>query len=114
MRRLVAILVASLAATASAQPSPEWQAAAVAHILRYNRYPVLAQREGVEGTVRVRLCVRRDGRLVSVALEKTSGSSILDDAAIQAVRAANPLPALSADAAAESYFILPVTYRIAE
>jgi protein TonB len=114
MRHLVAILVAPLVVAASVPPSPKWQAAAVAHIWRYNRYPALAQRDGVQGTVHVRLRVRRDGSIVSAALGKSSGSAILDDAAVLAARAANPLPALPADAPAESDFILPVTYRIAE
>lgn len=61
-------------------------------IRRYQRYPVVAQRRGWEGTAEVTLRIAADGSVVSIELGKSSGREILDTEALNMVRRATPLP----------------------
>jgi periplasmic protein TonB len=49
-------------------------------------YPAMAKRRGETGTAVVRLTVGLSGKIENVTLQKSSGSSRLDDAALEAVR----------------------------
>jgi protein TonB len=49
-------------------------------------YPETARRAGWEGRVTVRVEVSADGSPISVALEKSSGYGVLDQAALRAVK----------------------------
>ncbi|WP_044041261.1 energy transducer TonB [Caballeronia insecticola] len=49
-------------------------------------YPTMAKRRGETGTATVRLTVGLSGKIENVTLQKSSGSSRLDDAALEAVR----------------------------
>ncbi len=53
-------------------------------------YPSEAKRAGVYGTLRMLVSLRKDGTIKEVAILESSGSSILDDAAIHIVRMASP------------------------
>jgi protein TonB len=54
------------------------------------RYPPDAAARGVYGDLYVRFTIRKDGRLGAVELVRTSGHRSLDDAAIRALREAEP------------------------
>lgn len=58
------------------------------------RYPLLAQERGLTGKLVIEFAIRQDGRLGRLRLADSSGISILDDAALQAVRRAAPYAAL--------------------
>ncbi|KMQ77552.1 Ferric siderophore transport system, periplasmic binding protein TonB [Candidatus Burkholderia pumila] len=49
-------------------------------------YPAMAKRRGETGTATVKLTVGLTGKIENVTLQKSSGSSRLDDAAMEAVR----------------------------
>ena len=49
-------------------------------------YPLRARRNGIEGTVTLAVEVRADGHAGEISVRKTSGSGMLDDAAVRAVR----------------------------
>ncbi len=49
-------------------------------------YPRLARRRGLEGTVLLEVLVDRNGRVLEVSVQTSSGHSILDRAAIRGVR----------------------------
>jgi len=49
------------------------------------RYPILARRRGWQGTVLLSVQIQKNGRAGSIAIEKSSGYSILDKAALRAV-----------------------------
>lgn len=53
-------------------------------------YPEEAARAGVYGELMMQFIIRRDGRLENVRLLRSSGSRILDEEAIRAVKIANP------------------------
>jgi protein TonB len=53
-------------------------------------YPTEARRAGVYGTLRMLVSMRKDGTIKEVAILQSSGSTLLDDAAIRIVRMAGP------------------------
>lgn len=55
-------------------------------------YPTEARRAGVYGTLRMLVSMQKDGSIKEVAILQSSGSTLLDDAAIRIVRMAAPFP----------------------
>lgn len=53
-------------------------------------YPTEARRAGIYGTLRMLVSLKKDGTVKEVAILQSSGSTVLDDAAIQIVRMAAP------------------------
>lgn len=53
-------------------------------------YPTAAKRAGVYGSLRMLVSLRNDGTIKEVAILESSGSTVLDDAAIHIVRMASP------------------------
>ncbi|MGO1461495.1 MAG: TonB family protein [Marinobacter sp.] len=53
-------------------------------------YPTEARRAGVYGTLRMLVSMKKDGTIKEVAILQSSGSTLLDDAAIRIVRMAAP------------------------
>ena len=68
-----------------------------------------------EGTVLTRVTIARDGRLLNVVLERSSGLSSLDAGVMDTIRRASPYPPLPADIPGSSHtFQLPVSFRFNE
>ena len=63
-----------------------------AHFKKFKKYPAMAQRLKLAGTTWIRLEIRNDGSIVDAQIDKSSGHDILDEAALQAARDAQPLP----------------------
>jgi TonB family protein len=55
-------------------------------------YPESARLRGLSGTVRIQLEVGADGRLISVKVGTSSGSALLDRAALALAKSVFPLP----------------------
>lgn len=53
-------------------------------------YPTEARRAGLYGTLRMLVSLKKDGTIKEVAILQSSGSTVLDDAAIRIVRMASP------------------------
>ena len=66
------------------------------HIARFQRYPRSAERQHLQGTVRTGFSMDRDGRVLSVWVRTSSGQQVLDQAAIDTIRRAQPLPRIPA------------------
>lgn len=62
---------------------------------RHKYYPQQARRARAEGTVRLYIAVNREGQVLSASISQSSGNTALDRAAIDMVRRAEPLPAMS-------------------
>jgi protein TonB len=75
-------------------------------------YPAAARQEGIEGTVAVCLTVAPDGKVSAANLVNSSGSQLLDDAALHAASQWTFAPARSAGAAVLSVFEVPITFRL--
>jgi TonB family protein len=56
------------------------------------RYPAAARRRGLTGSVHVEVTVEPSGRIAAVSLVTSSTHRLLDDAALEAVRALPPVP----------------------
>lgn len=76
------------------------------------RYPLIARRNGEQGTVMLRVMVTRDGAAASVALEKTSGSAALDAAALATVKEWRFVPAQQNGQPVEAPVIVPIVFRL--
>ncbi len=55
-------------------------------------YPLAAKRRGIEGTVYVRFRINHDGKPEGLEILKSSGSGVLDEAALNIVKKAGLLP----------------------
>jgi TonB family protein len=62
------------------------------HIAKYIRYPRAALHICPSGTTHIRVQVNRDGQLMSIVVEQSSGCAIIDNEAVETVRRAQPLP----------------------
>lgn len=75
------------------------------------RYPAAAKRQRLRGQVRVSFVVSASGAVGSVRVVSSSGSSILDGAALDAVRRAAPFPAIPQAAGRSSWpFTVPLAF----
>jgi protein TonB len=76
------------------------------------RYPLIARRNGVEGTVNLRVVVSKEGRPVQVQVDRSSGSSALDNAALEAVKGWKFVPARRGQEAVEQPVVVPIVFRL--
>ena len=76
-------------------------------------YPTQALRAGVEGTVLLKVLVDAGGKPVQVAIERSSGSRTLDEAARRHVLAAWRFhPAMREGRAIEAWALVPVQFNL--
>jgi protein TonB len=80
------------------------------HIAKYMHYPRAALRECPSGTAYLRFQADRDGQLLSVVVEQSSGCAVIDNEAIETVRRAQPLPSVPAVLPARVTVHLPLSY----
>ncbi|MES2403630.1 MAG: TonB family protein [Pseudomonadota bacterium] len=78
-------------------------------------YPIQALRSGAQGTVLLKVLVDTSGKPVQVAIERSSGSRILDDTARQHVLAAWRFHAAMRDGhAIEAWALVPVKFNLSQ
>ena len=75
-------------------------------------YPLTARRKGDEGTVTLRVLVTQDGVPGNVVIDRSSGSTALDAAALAAVRAWRFVPAREAGRAVDAWVLVPIVFRL--
>ena len=76
-------------------------------------YPIQAVRAGVQGTVLLKVLVDANGKPVQVAIERSSGSRTLDDAAREHILAAWRFhPAMRDGHAIETWALVPVQFNL--
>lgn len=82
-------------------------------IEHYKEYPVMARRGMVEGTVVIKGALGRDGLLRRCLVTRGSGSTLLDNAALRAVRSVERFPPVPPELHGdELVFELPVSFRL--
>jgi protein TonB len=87
---------------------PSYRDLVSAHLQRFKRAP----KGGGRGTAVVSFTIDRNGQVISRNLARSSGSSVLDDAAVTMIQRANPLPRFPAAMPQESLsFTVPIRYR---
>ncbi|KFB09815.1 TonB family protein [Nitratireductor basaltis] len=76
------------------------------------KYPREARRQKLRGEVRVSFTVNRNGGVSGIRVVRSSGSSILDQAAIATVQRAAPFPRIPAQAGRNSWpFTIPLAFQ---
>ena len=83
------------------------------HLSQHYQYPRRARRLGQEGTPLVVFSFDREGELLELQLKTGSGHELLDDAALEMLKDAEPLPAVPARMKGKSFsYALPVRFRL--
>lgn len=95
---------------ASNDTEASWEALLKAHLEKHRRYPLTARAMRIQGIAHVRFRMSRAGKLLSVTLSRSSGFDILDRAALDTIRRAQPLPPIPAERADELELSIPVEF----
>lgn len=82
-------------------------------VAELKRYPNIARLNGQEGKVILKAVIRSDGQLAAVIVQKSSGYSVLDAAAMEAVKLACPLEMKYAIGKPQIVVSLPIVYSLA-
>lgn len=82
-------------------------------VAELKRYPHSARMNGQEGKVILKAVIRSDGQLADVFVQKSSGHSVLDAAAMEAVKLACPLQMKHAIGKPQIVVSLPIVYSLA-
>ena len=84
--------VASRAAKAPSISPARWQSRLSAWLNRHKRYPRGAKSRGEEGVVSVSFAINEAGVVLSARISRSSGNSELDQAALDMLHRASPVP----------------------
>ncbi|GAA0528119.1 TonB family protein [Rhizomicrobium palustre] len=76
----------------SAEDQAQYEAVLFRHIAKFIRYPSAALHVCPAGTAHIRFLSNREGQLLSIVVEQSSGCTIIDNEAVETVRRAQPLP----------------------
>jgi protein TonB len=91
----------------------EWQDVLQHHLDRYKRYPAEAQRKGQQGTPHIVFTMCRDGRVLEAHVLQTSGFTALDQAGMEMVRGAEPLPGFPQSQSGDTLsVVVPVEFSL--
>ena len=90
-----------------------WQKSLVFHLNKHKKYPHEARKNGHEGVANVSFTIDRSGKIISSHLEKSSGSDLLDQEAIEVLNRASPFPTPPPDVPNLTINLsLPIQFRI--
>lgn len=95
-----------------APPQPAIRAAVAYADVSAPAYPAIARTRGLEGETLLRVLVGTEGQVIKVQLQRGSGHSILDRAALQAVRGWRFHPAMVDGIAREAWIQVPISFRL--
>jgi protein TonB len=75
-------------------------------------YPEIALRRGWQGEVLLKVRVSPEGRAVSVGVQRSSGRDLLDQAAIEAVKAWSFVPARQGGLPIGGWVTVPIVFKL--
>lgn len=76
------------------------------------KYPELARLAGIEGTVFVKALVDIDGKIMATEIQKSSGNTVLDEAALEAAKYAVFTPAKQQDIYVRVWVSIPYRFYL--
>lgn len=79
---------------------------------RVKTYPAMARANHWQGRVVVQVNIEEDGRIVNPVIEESSGYSLLDRAALEAVQAASPLTLVHGLESGAVVMVVPLNYQL--
>jgi protein TonB len=82
----------------------------LAHLMQYRHLPEAARQQSLHGVAQVLFTLSRDGAVLGVKIEVSSGSSILDAEAVQTVLRAQPFPIIPANLPSKMNVQLPIEF----
>ena len=92
----------------------DYAAVLLAWLERHKEYPRPARRRGQEGVVLLYVLIDREGRVLQSKIEESSGYPLLDNAALDMLERAAPVPPLPDDMPQERLeLVLPVQFFMA-
>jgi TonB family protein len=74
-------------------------------------YPEEARRQGMEGTVQLRVLVNRTGRVEEAGVAVSSGNFVLDSSALRTARTFRFSPAMRDEKALQVWVLVPVEFK---
>jgi len=87
-------------------------AAVIAEIEKNKFYPPIARRMGIEGLVKVTITLSRSGKLKNVKVSSSSGSKLLDRAAVKLIKKCH-FPPLPSEYKGQEFTIeIPINYAL--
>lgn len=90
---------------------PTWEGLVLGALNKVKRYPRYAQSQGQQGTPWIRFTMNREGKVLSVRLERSSGARALDEEALALPKRAQPLPKPPEDVAGNLLeLVVPVEF----
>lgn len=89
-----------------------FQRTLLSHIARYRQYPDQARRDRMQGIVQLVFAMRRNGTVTDVWVKTSSGHVTLDQAAVDTIFKAQPLPSIPADMPDELNIAMPVDFSL--
>lgn len=103
----------STGGAAVSAPSPNYIAKLRLWLERHKDYPKLARRKRMQGVVLLYFRVGRDGSVMAQEIREDSGHTLLDEAALEMLARATPLPAFPQDMQGDYLdVVLPVEYSL--
>ena len=122
----VSPMPAATASVAAAPPSPalppapqeqrsgvsSWEGKVLARMERFRRYPTASRAKQEQGVVYLRCRIDRDGQVLAAAIERSSGSTALDQAALDTLQRAAPLPRIPKERPDPLELSIPVEFSI--
>lgn len=76
-------------------------------------YPEFARERGYQGKTLVAFRINRDGKILSLSVNRSSGHEILDEAALESVKKAGPYPPIPGELKQSVLsFVIPISYAL--
>lgn len=113
-------VAAPVSQSAPARTAPPDKASAQAYmrlltaaLLQHRRYPGEARKQRWQGVVAVRFTLDRAGHVLSMSVARSSGHPALDQAALEVLRLADPLPAIPSEFGKDRLTVtVPIEYSL--
>ncbi|PYD79153.1 energy transducer TonB [Komagataeibacter sucrofermentans] len=94
---------------------PTWQAALLARLEHYKRYPAQAQAGRQEGVAVLHFSMDRQGHVLSARIGHSAGHALLDEETLALLRRAEPLPVPPAEVKGDPVVLsVPVEFHLDE
>ena len=105
-------IAAPAAAMLSSDARQSWEARLLAHLEQYRRFPARARAARQQGAVHIRFRMNRAGSVLTASVVRSSGFTTLDQAALDTLKRAQPLPAIPEGRPDEIELTIPVEFYL--